>query len=399
MRATWLALLVSLVFLATPGSARAAATGLTDEQKDEMDALRAQIAAQIQLQAYDLLDQLVFDWTERPVFQGDTPVVLADVGVPVGFGSGLGALLENHLAELLIKNPRTHIVLSHCPKCTQMVVHSSAKGTVIARGVDEPEVLASAGELSGSHHALFLDFEVEGSALVLRARITSLEPSLPIVHAHTLTTSTSSASMLRSSEHLKSAEEAHQEYMDALEGRGLFLIPVRLGVRSYATGSNQTTTAPPFIWLFVGMEAALSQARAWTGSASLGFTWAPDLHTGFMAQGRISRLLTGNAVSLTHPDLYGFLGAGVILIQGKDAAIFETNPPDLDSLLAAAAGQDPITAFGTFQIGLELRLKNRIAAGVFLEAAPALDGVQGVGSYIDVGIKFHTLGAEVSFCF
>jgi hypothetical protein len=282
----------------------------------------------------------------------------------------------------------------------QLVVHSSAKGTVLARGVDEPEVLTSAGQLSNSHYALFLDFEVEGSALVLRARITSLEPTLPIVHARTLSTSTATPAMLRSGEHLKSAEEAHQEYLDALAGRGLFLVPVRVAVRSYAAGSNSSVTAPPFVWVMAGLEVAMTQARAWTGSASVGFTWAPDLYSGFTAQGRIARLLTGNAVSLSHPDLYGFVGGGAIVIQGKSAAIFQSMVPDINQLLAAAAGQDPIATFGTFQVGLELRVKNRISAGVFLEAAPALDNSTTVGNYLDLGIvKFHTLGAEVSFCF
>ena len=392
------ALLVSLALLVGSGSARAA-DELTPEQRSEMDALRAELGAQIQLQAYDLIDQLVYDWGERPVFASDTPVVLADVGVPVGFGSGLGALLENHLAELLIKNPRGHLILAHCPRCVQLVVHSTAKGTVISRGVDQPEVLTNAGQLSNSHYALFLDFEVEGSALVLRARITSLEPSLPIVQARTLSTSTATPALLRSGDRLKSAAEAHQEYVDALAGRGLFLVPVRVAVRSYAGGSNSSVSAPPFVWLMAGMEVAMTQARAWTGSASAGFTWAPDLYTGFTAQGRIARLLTGNAVSLSHPDLYGFVGGGAIIIQGKSAAAFQDQVPDINQLLAAAAGQDPIAIFGTYQLGLELRVKNRISASVFLEAAPALDSSTTIGSYLDVGIKFHTLGAEVSFCF
>ena len=115
-----------------------------------------------------------------------------------------------------------------------MVVHSGLKGTIVSRGVDEPEALSAAGALSGARHALFLDFEAEGSALVLRVRITSLEADLPIVYAKTLATTTSSPALLRSPEHLKSAAEARQEYADALRGLAAYAAPLRICVRSYA---------------------------------------------------------------------------------------------------------------------------------------------------------------------
>ena len=388
---------IVLALLCVTG-ARAASP--TDEARlAQLEALRGEVAGQLQLQAYDLLDELVYQWTQQPPFGEQTPLVLADVSVPVGYGSGLQALLENHLVELLTKNQGAKVVLSLCPQCTSIVVHSGKQGTTVARGFDEPEALASAGAGSGTHHALFLDFEAEGPALVLRARITGLEKSLPIVWAKTLSSSTSSAAMLRSPEHLKSATEARKEYLDALTGKGPITVPIRLGLRTYAKGSDQTVSTEPFFWLNLGLEIALSQARAWLAEVSLGATWAPSVHVGWSAQARISRLLTGSVSSLTWPDLYGFVGVGFLSIYGQSAQSFQETVPTIDEILSNNKN-DPHTLFGIIQLGLEVRVKNRIGMGVYLESAPALNLAPAVGRYLDLGlIAFHTIGVEVTFCF
>ncbi|WP_224243868.1 hypothetical protein [Hyalangium gracile] len=392
--------LLCLLLALLPTVVGAEESPLSDAQKAQMEALRAEIAAQIQLQAYDLLDELVFGWTEQPVFALETPVVLADVSVPVGFGSGMRALIENHFASLIVNHPNTRVALTHCPQCTSVVVHSGAKGTILARGVDEPEALSKAGTLSGGRHALFLDFEIEGAALVLRARITSLEPELPIIYAKTLSTSTSSPALLRSGDRLKSASEARREYVDALQGRSLYLIPIRIGVRTYASSSSAPVRVTPFPWLQLGVEGSLTQARSWLGSFSVGFSWAPELHTGWLAQGRLSRLISGSASSLTGPDLYAFVGGSVISIHGNNALTFQDQIPDLNAVLQQITGRQPQATFGAFQLGLELRLKNRIGAGFYLESLPGMGSAPAIGEYLDLGlISFHSLGVEVSFCF
>jgi hypothetical protein len=391
---------LSLLLFVLPATVAAADSTISEAQQAQLEALRGEVAAQIQLQAYDLVDELVFGWTEQPVFALETPLVLADVSVPVGFGSGMQALIENHFASLIVKNPRTRVALTHCPQCTSVVVHSGAKGTIVSRGVDEPEALSTAGTLSGSRHALFLDFEVEGAALVLRARITSLEPTLPIIYAKTLSTSTSAPALLRSGDRLKSAAEARQEYVDALQGRGSYVVPIRVGVRTYAAGSSAQVKAAPFPWLQAGVEGSLSQARAWTGSFMVGFSWAPQLHTAWLAQGRLSRLISGTASSLTGPDLYAFVGGSVISIHGPSALAFQDEVPDLNNLLQLLINGGGEATFGGLQVGLDLRVKNRVGVGVFLESLPALNDAPTVGDYLDLGIiEFHSLGVEVSFCF
>jgi hypothetical protein len=392
--------LVTLTLALMPAPVLAADSAVADAQRAQIEALRGQVASQIQLQAYDLLDELVFGWNQQPLFPVDTGLVLADVSVPVGLGTGLQALIENHMVGLLAKNPRTHVFLVHCPPCMSLVVHSGVKGTVISRGVDEPEALEKAKTRSTSRHALFLDFEAEGAALVLRARITNLEPALPIVYAKTLSTTTASPALLRSGAHLKSAAEARQEYLEALERRGSYLVPIRMGVRTYAPGPERITL-PPFTWLQAGVEASLSQAQAWTGSLTLGVSWAPELHVGWFTQGRIARLLSGSVKSLTHPDLYVFLGGAVFSIHGQSALLFRDRVPNVETLISQAQGRDPSTTFGAFQVGLELRVKNRIGVAAFLESLPTMSNAPAIGSYVSPAgiVTFRSMGAEVSFCF
>lgn len=384
-----------------PALATAQDVSLLEARRAQIEALRAEVASQLQLQAYDLLDELVFQWAEAPVFDQETLVVLADVTAPVGFGSGLGALLENHVVSLLSKNPAARLRLAHCPRCTSVLVHATAQGTLVSRGVDQPGVLAEAGATSGARHALFLDFEVEGAALVLRARVTALEAALPIVYARTLSTSTASPALLRSSERLKSAPAARQEYLDALLGRSAFLVPVHLGVRAYATDPVATLKAPPSVWLEAGLEVAMTQARAWTATVSAGATWTPELQVGWLGQARIARLLSGTATSLTAPDLFAFVGGALIGIHGRGAAVFKDTVPTIEDLTRMVLGQQSTSfIYGAFQVGLELRVKNRIGITVFLESAPALNGAPAIGRFLDLAvIQFHTLGVEASFCF
>ena len=399
MRGTLLLLVLSPSTLAW-GQAQ---LSVTNEQLAQLETLRAQVANQVQLQAYDLLDELVFGWSKTPLFAVDTPVVLADVTVPLGFGSGLQALIENHFAELVTKNPGTHIQLSHCPQCTSIIVHSGSKGTIISRGVDQPEALIKAGTDSSSRHALFLDFEAEGSSLVLRARLTSLAPTLPIIAARTLSSSTSTAALLRQSAHLKSAEDARAEYVEALQSRGVIQVPLRIGVRNYAPSIELGGIGiPPLVWLQAGAEVGLTQARAWTAGVTLGATWLPEVQTGWLVQARVSRLLSGAESSLTEPDIYGFFGGSLITIQGPGSLLFRSGltPSISDIVLAAAGIGSPETLWGALQVGVELRVKNRIALAVFAEAAPTLTGAQAIGSYLNLGIlNFQSIGGDVSFCF
>ena len=234
---------------------------------------------------------------------------------------------------------------------------------------------------------------------MLRARITSLEPKLPIRWARTLTTTAHSAALLRSPDRLKSAAEARKEYLDLLEGRGLLLVPISLAVRTYPARRDAPIGPAPTIWIQAGVEASLCQARAWTASFSVGITWTPQSHVGWGLQGRVARLITGNVVSLTHPDVYVFLGGAVMSIYGTGALAFKDRIPTPTDI-RNSTDTSPNAIFGAVHLGLLMRLKNRLAAGLYLESSPSFDNSPMIGNFIDLGfMKLHSLGVEVSFCF
>lgn len=366
-------------------------------QRVELETLRAQVADQVQLTAFDMLDDLVFEWTQSPPFDEATPVFVADVSVPIGLGTALSSLLENHLAALLLANPSTNVVLSHCPSCQALVVHSGKDGTVVSRGLDNPEVLKRIGG-AGGKHGLHIDFAAEGAWLVLRARITKLTPDLPIVWSRTLTSAAGKASLLRSPIALKSAEDARNEYLDALHGRGLFDLTLRFNVRSYSAGSSGIPP-PPIVWLQTGAELSLTHAHAWLASTVLGISWLPEAYLGLMLETRISRLISGRTRSLTHPDVYLFFGGTVTTLNGPAIGPFRTENSD-QIRREATSLTDTRATFGALHLGLEVRLGNRLGAGLFLENMPYYQTDGRIGEMLDLGIvELHSLGVEVSVWF
>lgn len=377
-----------------------AASPLEKAEVAELERLRARVADQVQLSAYDLVDELVWTWTHDPVFPDPTPVVLAGVTVPVGLGTGMQALLENHIAHVIGQNPSANVQLVHCPACTAVVVRSGPEGTLVARGVDQPEVLAELGARTGQH-ALFVDVEAEGAWLVLRARITRLTPDLPIVWSHTLATSTSSPALLRDGSDLKSAADARDEYLRALRERGPVFIPLRLAVKTYARNQGfGGVPAPPFAWLQTGIELAPTQGRAWTGSVLVGYSFVPQAYQGIMAQGRVNRLLTGRVRSTVRPDVYLFGGVAVTSVWGPATASFRRELVTADDILQDQDLEGPRTSFGSLQLGLELRLGSRLGFSTYLEMLPDLVRSQNIGHYVRVfGTEWQCLGSEVSFWF
>jgi hypothetical protein len=369
----------------------------------QVERLRAEMTNTIYLQANDLVDELVFGWKGAPPFSTMTLVVLADVVAPVGFGSGLEALIENHLASVLTSNNDTNVGLAHCPSCHAILVHSGKEGTIISKGIDQPLALKKLRGSSGAEHALFLDFEAEGTALVLRARITKLDENLPIVYARTLTTRTSSAALLRSGSKLLSAEETRAEYVSILEQRGPLTVPVRLAISAFAQSEDAALDVPiPVPWLQVGAEYAISSARAWTGSLVVGVTFLPTLQTGGMVQVRASRLLTGSSMSLTRPNLYGFVGGSLALLQGTTATLIPGPTPAEENTFG------PVATYIGLQTGLEFRLSNRIGGAVFIETMPTMwDESDNIGNHLeqlDWGFEYgpiqvNSIGAEVTFAF
>lgn len=392
---------VRVALLAVAWLAALTSTGAANEAEDaqqvELKKLRAEVADQVQLAAYDLLDELVYGWTQAPPFAEPTPVVLAEMSVPVGMGTGLEGLLENHLTALLVANPATRVTLSHCPTCTAIMVHSGPKGTIVARGLDDPETLARIGG-AGGQHGLYVDFAAEGAWLVLRARLVKLTPDLPIVWSRTLSSAVGAPSLLRAPTGLKSAADARQEYLDALNGQGPYSVPIRFTLRSYEAGSSGVVP-PPILWIQTGVEIALTHTQAWTASVVVGYAWLPDAYDGVMIQSRMSRLISGSTRSLIHPNLYLFFGGALMTLDGPTIGPFLIT--DGQSLLRNAEGSiDTRASFGSFHLGLDLRVGNRVGVSAFVENMPAYNDKDTLGQVVETGlVDLHCLGTEISFWF
>lgn len=387
-------LLVTLMCLCA-GAARAQT--IEAAQQAQLNQLRLKLANEIQLSAYNLLDEMAYGWTQSPVFQQPTDVVLAGVSVPVGLGTALQGLIENHLSAVLLKNPSTQLVLTHCPACTAVLVHSGKEGTIVSRGVDNPEALARFRDPERNTHALFVDIEAEGSWLVLRARLTKLDEQLTIVWSRTISSASDAPSMLRQPEGMKSVQQARQELTDAVQDRWPLTVPARLSVHLFKDAGSTGINPPPFVWLQAGVELALSQARLWTASFLLGYGYVPSSFDGFMAQFRLHRLVTGTSRSYTRPDLYFFLGGSVIAVWGPSALIFQRRQLTTEEIIAAAEGNsEPLQVIGAVQAGVELRVGNRLGFSVFAETLPAHLGADNLGTYLGF---IHSLGTEVSVWF
>lgn len=377
-----------------------AASPETLAQEAELDRVRAQVADEIQLSVYDLIDELVVGWARTPVFDKPTPVVVAGVSVPVGLGTGLQALMENHLANVVGANPATNVQLVHCPACTAVIVHSGPEATVISRGIDDPATLQALAADAG-RYALFVDVEAEGSWLVLRARLTRLTPDLPIVWSRTLSSSTATPALLREAHDLKTAEEARDEYLNVLEGRGSIVVPLRFAIRTFSDPEDEGSVGPPpLIWIQSGVEIGTTEGRTWTSSLMVGYSFLPQAYQGVMIQGRVSRLLSGRTRSLTGPNLYGFVGGGMQTLWGPSIASFADDTLTVDEIITAVDGDDPRTSFPGLHAGLDLRLGDRIGFSSFLETVPTLRNNSNLGDYVNIGgLGFQSWGVEVSFCF
>ncbi len=369
----------------------------------QAEQLRREATKHLHLRAFELLDELVYGWGQAPPFASDTAVVLADVTVPFGYGSGLEALIENHFADLVIKHPEARLRLAHCPACAQVIVHADPQGTVVSRGIDQPGAMRQAGADVGAKHAIFLDFEAEGSALVLRTRITTLDDELTIVVSKTLSSSTSSAALLRTGDHLVSADVARAEYVDALEQRGPIAIPAKLMLFQFAPPPPELggIANVPIVWVQSGVEFNLNHARDWSGSLLVGGTFVPQLYNGLMLEGRVNRLLTGAAASLTHPNLYGFASVSVSTVTGPTALLLRDETPNVADLIASASGIVLQTAtWPSIGAGLDLRIGRRLGAAFFVATTPTLANVPSIGRYLDYGVlQVHAIGGEVTLWF
>lgn len=391
-------LFLSLTILSgSQASAQAVEETVRENDMVRVNNARSEIANQIHLQAYDLIDQMVYEWGSNPIFEKPTSVVVAAVNAPLGLGSGLMALLENHLYAVVLANLRTNIRLVQCGACTEILVHSGKEGTVLSRGIDQPSVLRDHLP-SLPDFALYLDLEAEGASLVLRVRITKVEGARPIVWAKAYTPTIGSSALLRSPSPLISAEDARNEYLAVLRGQGPIAIPLKVTLHTFASGENNTIN-PPLLMIQSGIEVTPTFARAWAASFTGGIMYLPDTYIGLHGQARIYRLISGNYRSLTGPDVYLFVGADITTVSGESIASLTPGETSLTDLFTAAnPALKPRATFGGFQLGLEVRVNNKIGLTVGLKSIPSLRDSAALGDFLRTAfIDFQSLSTEVAF--
>ncbi len=383
-----------------------------DETAQRARDLRAFVASEIQLQAMDLLDELVFSWKEKPPLGPDARVLLVGVGVPLGLGSGLSALLENHITTLMVSNPGTQLVPVHCSECVAFTTVSLPDRTVLGRGYHFEEVIQKKSESGAVDALLFLDFEAEGPHLVLRSRL--VQPVAPhaILTSHTLSSQTTGPAMLRHPQRLKSREEAREEYLSILKDKATFFVPLRIIYRQYETnlgaslGQTDATAVlgaavSPFVWFELGFESFFTQSRRWFAGVAVGYTTLDQVHDGWSFGGRFGRLLFAERRSLLSPDFYAYVGGTVVSIEGNNALAFRRDPLAASDIVNDLLQNKPKASWGMWRLGVEARMKDRFSLGFALEASPTYsDDHPSIGTYLETPLlDFQSFGVEVGFWF
>jgi hypothetical protein len=400
-------LLVSAVFtVAGATTARAEGTAGDAVERAQAETLRGEIANHVHLRAMNLLDELVLAMQDAPPVQETVAVAIGDVTGPFGWGSGFEALLENHLSDLLTRHPETRLRPVLCAACRSVAVHSTTKATVLARGIDLPDVLSRLGG-TGATHALFIDVEAEGADVVLRAHLAALSPGLPLLWARTLTSSTAADALLRSDEHLVTAREAREEYLSALRQRGRLTPIARVALLQFApndqelyddfTGFPLPPAIPvaPLYWLVGGAELSFTNNREWLGSLAVGGSHVPFLYTSAMVQARLSRLVGGNVASLVWPSVYVVGGLTIAGLVGNEA----TKLRDPSGVLNLPT-EDAMHAWPSVHLGLDVRLGQRLGAALTLEQAPTLFNRASIGAWGPAWpLQANAIGAEVNLWF
>lgn len=353
----------------------ASANNPVDEPEVMEVAARSDMAGYLHLMAADLLDELVYRWTENPTFGSPTRVVLVELGVPMGLNGNFQGFLEDRFFDLLTQHPETSMIPVHCGLCTELTVVSDPSGTFMGRGAD---VMPDFKQLPNWQNTkgLYLNFAIQGTELVLRSRLVNLDAERRIIAAQTLATSSSQPPLLRATKPLVSAEEVRREYISLLKEQDAIEIPIRVSVSFFAASpksmAGQTITLPPMMWLQAGAETWISQRRRWLGGFFLGLSSMPETYDAWALGGRFSRLL-GSGYRLATPNYYAYLETSYMELSGPASSLFRSNEVRTpDEIINEYRDRDqPLKITdGRIKLGVEMHLKSFYRAEAFLEVMP-----------------------------
>ena len=347
----------------------------------------------IRLMAADLVDELVYSWSQNPPLPEHASLVLVDVAAPVGLDERFSILIENRLNDLVQQNPAIPVDLAHCAPCLRLIAKSTPSGTILSRGIDQPEVLAQLLTTMPGKQALSLDFEAAGRELVLRAQIFSLSSNQKIIWARSFTTSMSAQRSLRDPSPLISLEAARDQQRQILAGRDRLEVVSRVAIRNFNTNKSAPVAAQPLPFFEQSLEAIPLPKRRLRAALTLGFTSIASSLSAWSVGGHMAGLLFRDTPSLVNPDLYWTFGADYVRLRGPGALPFAQSQPDVISIRSITS--EPKASLVTYRLGLETHIKNRLGLMVFLEEIPILKGSSVVDTDKFLGIPYEAWGMGV----
>lgn len=334
---------------------------------DVIDRARASQAMEIQLLTADLLDELVFQWISAPPAPGaKSRVALIKLSVPIGINNSLTAFLENHLFDLLTKNPQTGLVPVYCGPCVATTAYSTSKSTVIAKGADIPEL---ATELKDrADFGLYIDFEAIGSELIMRSYLTDLQGNR-ILSAKTLVTDTGHPPLLREAKNLRSSADTRQSYLEILEGKRRWSVSAAIRFTILNVTSTEVASVP-FAWALIGIETSSDPAKKWILDLQYGAASLPDQYNATLLSSRVYRHIAADTLDLVAPNTYYYVGVEYLDIKGPGALVFMEKDRLTPGVIAATARNSkvtPRTHAPAIFIGIETRINDFMRLGVFAE--------------------------------
>lgn len=346
------------------------------------------IVMDIRLMAADLVDELVYSWIKDPPFPEKKGLILAEITAPLALDERFSILVENRLYELLRLNPQLPVELQHCGLCRNFVAKSTPEGTVISRGIDQPEVLSNLMTTNPNRLGLSLNFEAEGRELVLRAYLFELQGQQPIIWAKAFSTSTSAPRALREAAPLISLEAARDMQRQLLAGRDPFELSSRITVRQFS--SSGAFSLPPLVFFEQSIESLTLPRRNLRAALTLGVTSIPDSMMAWSAGGHVAWLLFAREPHLFRPDYYWFIGGHYLRMRGPDAALYGSSEFDINQLINSDS--EPKATLTSWRTGFEVHIKHRLGVMIFLEDLPLLKKNKNFERNQLLGIPYVALG-------
>ncbi len=345
------------------------------------------IFSNIRLMGTDLVDEMIYSWTQHPPLPNKTSLILAEISAPVGLDERFRSTVENRLYKLLEENPQLETSLNYCSVCQQFVAYSNPEKTIMSRGIDQPQVIENLVKENRSNYGLSLHFEAVARSLVLRATIFEMQGPQKIVWARVYTTSMSSRRILRQAHPLISQHEARQQQLKILNQRDDMEVVTRFIIRQF---NSSGSAVPSMIFAEQSFEAVPLPYKNTRMAFTIGFTSIADSMEGWSVGGHLARLMIRKRPHLFLPDFYWFFGGHHLRLRGPNAAIYGLGSIDLSSY-----NGEPKTSLTAWRLGFESHIKFRFGMMVFIENLPLLKSNSFISQSSFLGIPYHNFGMGV----